>query len=111
MLNQTLLTGNLGQDPEIFFSSDGDPIAKFSIAFKASKKKTCWIQVVCFKRLAEITEKYLHQGARVGILGTLDENKWETDEGVKRSNFQLICNSMEFIKFRFLAKKHFYYGI
>jgi single-stranded DNA-binding protein len=31
MLNQTVLTGNLGQDPEIFFSSDGDPIANFSL--------------------------------------------------------------------------------
>ena len=39
MLNQTVLTGNLGQDPEIFFTSEGDPIAKFSLAFKASKKK------------------------------------------------------------------------
>jgi len=98
MLNQTILTGNLGQDPETFFTSEGDPIAKFSLAFKSSKKKTGWIQVVCFKRLAEITDKYLHSGARVAIIGTLDENKWETDEGVKRSSFQLICNSLEFIR-------------
>ena len=98
MLNQTVLTGNLGQDPEVFFTSEGDPIAKFSLAFKASKKKTGWIKVVCFKRLAEIVEKYLHSGARVAVIGTLDENKWETDEGVKKSNFQLLCNSLEFIK-------------
>ena len=98
MLNQTVLTGNLGQDPEVFFSSEGDPIANFSIAFKSSKKKTGWIKVVCFKRLAEIVEKYLHKGARVGIIGTLDENKWESNEGVQKSSFQLICNSLEFIK-------------
>jgi len=98
MLNQTILTGNLGQDPEIFFTSEGDPIAKFSIAFKASKKKTCWIKITCFGRLAEITEKYLHSGARVGVIGTLNENKWETDEGVKRSNHEILCNSLEFIK-------------
>lgn len=98
MLNQTVLTGNLGQDPEIFFTSEGDPIAKFSLAFKGSKKKTCWIKVVCFKRLAEIVEKYLHKGARIGIIGNLDENKWETDEGIQKSSFQLLCNSLEFIK-------------
>ncbi len=63
MLNQTVLTGNVGQDPEIFFTSESDPIAKFSLAFKSSKKKTGWIKVVCFKRLAGITEKHLHQGA------------------------------------------------
>jgi single-strand DNA-binding protein len=98
MLNQTVLTGNIGQDPEIFFTSEGKPIAKFSIAFKGSKMKTSWIKIVCFGRLAELTEKHLHQGARVGIIGTLDENKWETDEGVKKSNFQILCNSLEFIK-------------
>jgi len=97
MLNQTVLTGNIGQDPEIFFTSEGNPIAKFSIAFKGSKKKTCWIKIVCFGRLAELTEQHLHQGARVGIIGTLDENIWEKD-GVKKSNFQILCNSLEFIK-------------
>jgi len=48
--------------------------------------------------LAEIAEKYLHKGARIGIVGTLHENKWETDEGVKRTSIQLIANSLEFIK-------------
>jgi single-strand DNA-binding protein len=98
MLNQTVLTGNIGQDPEIFFTSEGDPIAKFSLAFKSSKKKTSWIKVVCFGRLAEITEKHLHSGARVGVIGNLNENKWETDEGVKRSSYEINCHSLEFIK-------------
>ena len=98
MLNQVVLTGNLGADPEVFYSSEGNAVASFNLAFRGSKKKTGWIQIVCFKRLAEISERYLHKGARIGILGTLDVNKWETDEGVKRSSFQLIANSLEFIK-------------
>ena len=98
MLNSCILTGNLGADPEIFYSSDGEPIATFNLAFRSSKKKTGWIKVTCFHRLAEVAEKYLHKGARIGILGTLDVNKWETDEGVQRSSFQLIANSIEFIK-------------
>ena len=36
--------------------------------------------------------------SRIGIVGTLDQQKWETDEGVQRSSFQLLCNSLEFIK-------------
>ncbi len=98
MLNCCILTGNLGADPEIFYSSEGDPIATFNLAFRSSKKKTGWIKITCFQRLAEVAEKYLHKGARIGILGTLDVNKWETDEGVTRSSFQLIANSIEFIK-------------
>jgi len=98
MLNQTVLTGNLGADPEVFYSSEGNPVASFNIAFKASKKKTGWIKVVCFGRLAEVTEKYLHKGARIGVVATLDQQKWENDEGVVKSTFQLLGNSLEFIK-------------
>jgi single-strand DNA-binding protein len=98
MINQTILTGNLGADPEIFYSSEGEPIATFNIAFQSSKKKTGWIKVTCFRKLAEVAEKYLHKGARIGIVGTLDQQKWETDEGVTMTSFQLIANSIEFIK-------------
>ena len=98
MLNQTVLTGNLGADPEVFYSSEGNPVATFNIAFRSGKDKTGWIKVVAFKKLAEIVEKYLHKGARIGIVGTLDQQKWETDEGVNRTSFQLIANSIEFIK-------------
>jgi single-strand DNA-binding protein len=98
MLNQTVLTGNLGADPEVFYSSEGHPVATFNLAFRASKKKTGWIKVVCFTRLAEIAEKHLHKGARIGIIGTLDQQKWEDQEGVVKSSFQLIANSIEFIK-------------
>ncbi|MFO7972245.1 MAG: single-stranded DNA-binding protein [Desulfobacterales bacterium] len=98
MLNQTVLTGNLGADPEVFYSSEGNPVASFNLAFRSSKKKTGWIKVTCFQRLAEVTEKYLHKGARIAIIGTLDQQKWETDEGQTRSSYQLIANSLEFIK-------------
>jgi single-strand DNA-binding protein len=106
MLNQTVLTGNLGADPEIFYGSEGQPIASFNLAFRVAKKKTGWIKVVCFNRLAstgihslaEITEKHLHKGARIGVIGTLDQQKWQSDEGVTRISFQLIANTVEFIK-------------
>lgn len=98
MLNQTVLTGNLGADPEVFYSSEGNPVASFDLAFRVSKKKTGWIRIKCFSRLAEVVQQYLHKGARIAIIGTLDQQKWETDEGVTRSSFQLIANSLEFIK-------------
>jgi len=98
MLNQVVLTGNLGASPDVFYSSEGNPIASFSLAFHSSKKKTGWIKVTCFNRLAEVAEKYLHKGARIAIIGTLDHQKWENDEGQTRSTMQLLANSLEFIK-------------
>lgn len=98
MLNQCVITGNLGEDPKIFYSPDGNPVTSFDLAFQSSKKKTCWIKVVTFNKLAEICGQYLHKGARIAIIGTLDQHKWTTDEGQNRSTFQIIGNSIEFIK-------------
>jgi single-strand DNA-binding protein len=98
MLNTCVLTGNLGADPEVFYDSEGSPIATFNLAFRASKKKTGWIKVTCFQKLASIVQKHLHRGARIGVVGTLDQHKWETDDGQTRTSYQLIANSIEFIK-------------
>ena len=98
MLNNCILTGNLGADPEVFYSSEGTPVATFNLAFRSSKKKTGWLKITCFQRLAETVTRYLHKGARIAVIGYLDQQKWETDEGVTRSNFQLIANSIEFIR-------------
>src|SRR4030065_95600 len=98
MLNQCSLTGKLGADPEVFYSSEGNPVASFNIAFRSGKQKTGWIKVVCFQKLAEVAQKYLHKGARIAVIGSLDQHKWETDEGVQRSSFQLLANTLEFIK-------------
>jgi single-strand DNA-binding protein len=75
MLNQVALTGNLGGDPEISFYGEGQQITSFNLAFSASKKKTGWIKVTCFNRLAEVAENYLHKGARIAVVGTLDQRR------------------------------------
>jgi single-strand DNA-binding protein len=98
MLNSVVLAGNLGNDPEIHFSTAGEPIASFNLAFRASKQKTGWIRVTVFSKLAEITEKHLHKGAKIAVSGVLEYSQWETNEGVKRSAIQMIANSVEFIK-------------
>jgi len=79
MLNSCILSCNLGADPEVFYSSEGDPVASFNLAFRSSKKKTGWIKITCFNRQAEVAERYLHKGARIAVSGYLDQQKWETD--------------------------------
>ena len=104
MLNQIVLTGNLGDDPVIHYSGNtGECVASFDLAFycgtnKDGSKKTGWIRCVCFKKTAEITETHLHKGALIAIAGNLDENTWATDDKKKRKNHQIIVNSIEFIK-------------
>jgi single-strand DNA-binding protein len=98
MLNQITLVGNLGADPEVFFSSEGDQVTSFNLAFRASKKNTGWIKVTCFNKLAEIASNHLHKGARIGIQGALDQHHWNAQDGSPRSSFQILANSIEFIK-------------
>lgn len=98
MLNHCVLSGHLGQDPEVKTTGEGTMIASFSLAFRSSKKNTGWIKVTCFNRLAEVAERYLHKGARIGLAGALEQQKWETEEGQPRSAFGIVANSIEFIK-------------
>ena len=98
-MNNCIITGNLGTDPESFFSDGGTQVVSFPMAFRSTKDKTDnWVKVTCFKKLAEIAEKYLHKGARVCVSAILDQDKWETEEGDSRSTLKLIANSIEFIK-------------
>lgn len=103
-LNQICITGNLGDDPTIHYSGNsGEPVANFDLAFYCGKDKngntrTGWIRCVCFKKTAEITERHLHKGARIAIVGNLDENVWTNDDNQKRKNHQVIVHAVEFIK-------------
>lgn len=97
-MNQLIISGNLGNDPEIFFGSEGDPVTSFSLAFKSGKEKTSWIKCVCFNKNAEIAEKYLSSGARIAVVGYLKQSKWKTNEGEPRSSYEMIVNTIEFIK-------------
>ena len=97
-MNYSFVTGNLGDDPKSFFSPDGAQIVTFDLAFRSGKDKTSWIKVSCFNKLAELAVKYLHKGARIGLVGRLDQSKWTTENNEQRSSFRLIANQIEFIK-------------
>ena len=103
-LNQIVLTGNLGDDPEVFYSSQsGEPVTNFDLAFhrgkdKNGENKTGWIRCVAFRKTAEVVEQFLHKGARIAVTGCIDENVWVNEENQKRKNHQIIVNSIEFIK-------------
>jgi len=97
-MNTCIITGNLGDDPEIVFNDNETRIATFSMAFKSGKDKTSWIKVNCYNRMAEVAARYLHKGAKIAVSAALDQNKWETEDGESRSNHRLLANSIEFIK-------------
>ena len=108
-VNKVILVGNLGQKPEIRYTKDAKPIASFSIATSESWKdkttgdmveKTEWHNVTFFGRIAEVAEQYLDKGSKVFVEGKLQTDKWEDENGNKRSATKIIGNNMQMLDSR-----------
>jgi single-strand DNA-binding protein len=105
MLNKIMLIGNLGRDPEFNVTPDGTPVAKFSLAVNRygktstgeKKEETDWFNIVVWRQLAEICEKYLHKGSKVYIEGRLTIRKYNDKEGIQRTAVEVVANTMEML--------------
>ncbi len=103
-LNKVLLVGRLGRDPELKYMPSGDAVADFSIALSHKykdrqgemKEETTWVKITCFGKQAEFASNYLQKGKAVFVEGRLRENKWETQEGQKRSQLEVVAERLQF---------------
>ena len=100
--NKGQLIGRLGQDPEIVSFSDGNKIAKFSLATDESYKnnkgekieKTFWHNIVVKNGLVNVVENYVNKGQEIAIEGKLSYRNWEDKEGNKRYTTEILCNEL-----------------
>jgi len=101
-VNKVILVGNLGKDPEVRHLESGVAVASFSLATSESYKDrnsgerktiTEWHNVVLWRGLAEIAEKYLHKGDQVYIEGRLRTRSWESDNGTRYST-EIVGDNM-----------------
>ena len=105
MLNKIMLIGNLGKAPELNVTAEGTPVTKFSLAvnrtYKSAtgekKEETEWFNIVAWRTLAEITERYLHKGSKVYVEGRLTQRKYTDREGVQRTAVEVIANDVHFL--------------
>jgi len=103
--HQTIITGNLGNDPEAKYMPSGDAISTFSVAVTESwkdknsgdkKEQTTWYRVNAFGKLAEICNSYLKKGSQVMIVGKMQCRQWDKD-GVKQYSWELKAESMQML--------------
>lgn len=101
-VNKVILIGNLGKDPEIRHLENGVAVANFTIATTESYKdrttgerrdQTEWHNIVLWRGLAEVSEKYLKKGDSVYIEGKLRTRSWEKD-GVTRYTTEIVADNM-----------------
>ncbi|HIA37143.1 MAG TPA: single-stranded DNA-binding protein [Flavobacteriales bacterium] len=101
-VNKVILIGNLGKDPEVKYLESKVPVAKFPVATNETwkdrngekKEHTEWHNVVLWRGLAEISEKYLQKGDRVYIEGRLRTRSWDDKDGNKRYTTDVIADNM-----------------
>lgn len=105
-INKAIIVGNLGRDPEVRYTANGNAIANITVATTESWKdkqsgerqeKTEWHRVVFFGRLAEIAGEYLKKGAQVYIEGRLQTRKWEDKSGQERYTTEIVASEMQML--------------
>ena len=105
-INKVILVGNLGKDPEVRYLEGGTAVANFPLATSenytdrsSGEKKTIteWRNVVLWRGLAEIAEKYLKKGNQVYIEGKLRTRKWQDKDGHDRYTTEIVGDSMQML--------------
>lgn len=102
MKNSVTLIGRLGKDPEVRHLENGTPVANFSIATTESYKdklgnkveKTEWHNIVMWRGLAEVAEKYLKKGSLVNIEGKIQSREWTDNDNVTRRAYEILADGL-----------------
>ena len=102
-VNKVILIGNLGKDPEVRRLENGAILASFSIATSESyvdkqsgdkKEITDWHDIVLWRGLAKVAEKYLVKGTKIYVEGKLKKRSWQDKEGVTRYSTEVVGDEM-----------------
>lgn len=101
-VNKVILVGNLGKDPEVRHLENGASVANFPIATTESYKdkngnrqeQTEWHNIVLWRGLADIAEKYLKKGNQIYVEGKLRSRSWEDKEGNTRYITEVIGDNL-----------------
>jgi single-strand DNA-binding protein len=105
-VNKVILIGNLGKDPEVRYTPNGNAVCNLRIATTRTWKnkesgekmeETEWHSVVLYDRQAEVAGEYLKKGRPVYIEGRLKTRKWQDKEGADRYTTEIVADSMQLL--------------
>lgn len=107
-INKVILVGHLGKDPEVRYLEGGSAVANFTLATSESYKdksgkrveQTEWHNIVVWRGLAEIAEKYLKKGMQIYLEGKIRSRSWDDKDGNKRYSIDIVGDT-----FTILGKK------
>lgn len=104
-LNQCSFIGRLGRDVETKTLANGDLMGTFSLAVGESYinksgekiKNTEWINIVCYRKLAEICSKYIGKGSLVFVQGKMKTSKYVGKDGSDKQSTKVVIDTMQIL--------------
>ena len=104
-VNKVILIGNVGKDPEIRHLDSNVSVASFSLATsevynnKAGEKvtQTEWHNIVCWRNLAGIAEKFIHKGSQVYIEGRIRSRSYDANDGTKKTAYEIYADEVRLL--------------
>jgi single-strand DNA-binding protein len=104
-VNKAILVGNLGRDPELRHTPNGQAVVNFTLATSENwtdksgerQERTEWHRIVVWGRTAEMCHQYLSKGRTVYVEGRIQTREWEDKEGNKRYTTEINAQTVQFI--------------
>ena len=106
-MNKVMLIGNVGKEPDVRYYDADQPMAMFTLAttergYKLQNgtevpERTDWHNIVLFRGLAKIAEKYVHKGDKLFIEGRIRTRSYDDQKGIKRYITEVYGENMELL--------------
>ena len=106
-MNKVMLIGNVGKEPEVKYVDAGVCVASVRLAtteraYKLQNgtevpERTEWHNIILWRGLAEVVEKYVHKGDKLYIEGQIRTRTYDDQNGVRRSVTEIWADSMEML--------------
>lgn len=110
MLNRVILIGRTTADPDVQYTQSGIARARFRLAVdrgyrtQQGERQTDFINVVCWRRQAEVIGEYLKKGRLVAVEGRLQVRNYKTPDGENRTMYEVVADSVRFLESRAAAQ-------
>lgn len=105
MFQRVIIAGNLGADPEMRYTANGQAVTTFNVAVNRRaggqegerRDDTTWFRVVAWERLAETCAQYLQKGRAVLVEGRIVTRSWDGQDGQKHYAWELRADNVQFL--------------
>jgi len=104
-LNQILLIGNCGSDPEMRYTPNGSMVVNFSLAVNSYRnspegdqiQETEWFRVSCWNKTAESVNQFLQKGQRCFVEGRFKSSNYTANDGTQKQSSEVTAFRVIFL--------------